>query len=234
MGDRKVKVKCKICEKEEIVCLSRSKSYNCCSRDCAGKFNSIKYQTKIEKICPICDKLFMVKQSHVKRRVCCSMECSKTYRSKFKIGENNSNYRTVNVIENGILKKNYDRYKDPYHKIVKDYFNVDKTFKGYDIHHRDNNHLNNEITNLVVLPRSAHMLLHRHMGNILMRAYVKNEISREMLFSLCDENEINFLKEIIDLNITHQVVIKQGELSENIIDDNQSSVYRNIYVNNLK
>lgn len=224
MGDRKIKVKCKICEKEEIVCLSRSKSYNCCSRDCAGKFNSVKYQTKIEKICPICDKLFMVKQSHIKRRVCCSMECSKTYRSKFKIGENNSNYRTVNVIENGILKKNYDRYKYPYHKIVQDYFGVKKPFKNYDIHHRDNNPLNNELTNLVIIPRSAHMLLHRHMGNILLRAYVTGKINKEILFSMCEENEIIFLKEIIDLNITQQILIKETNINFELIKNDYKHI----------
>src|ERR1035438_5007657 len=146
MGNRKIKVKCKICNKEELVFLSRSKKYNCCSRECMGKFKTINYSTKIKKECPICHNNFEIKKSAIKRRICCSYDCSKKYRSENKTGENNPNYKRIKTIENGVLKTIYSRYKDPYHKIVQDYFGVKKSFKGYDIHHRDNNHLNNELT----------------------------------------------------------------------------------------
>lgn len=47
---------------------------------------------------------------------------------------------------------------------------------------------------------------------------------------MCNEEQANFYKEIIDLNITHQVVVKQGELLESPEEDNQQpSIYRNIY-----
>ena len=37
-------------------------------------------------------------------------------------------------------------------------------------------------------------------------------------------------KQIIDLNITNQAVVKQGELLENLeVDDQQPSIYRNVY-----
>lgn len=46
---------------------------------------------------------------------------------------------------------------------------------------------------------------------------------------MCNEEQKNFYKEIIDLNITHQVVVKQGELLETPEEDNQQpSIYRNI------
>ena len=226
----KKEVTCANCNKTEMVNNCRAKKYLTCSRKCLGEYKSKKYSQKVEVTCPICEKNFTIKQSHVKRRVCCSMNCINEYRSKFRTGSNNPNYKLIETIENGIKKKNYNRYKEPYHKIVRDYFNVPTSIKGYDIHHRDCDDTNNEITNLVLLPRNAHMLLHRYLGNILLRAYAKNLITREMLFSLCTEEQVNFLKEVIDLNITNQAVVKQGELLENPeVDNQQPSLYRNIY-----
>ena len=47
---------------------------------------------------------------------------------------------------------------------------------------------------------------------------------------MCNEEQKEFYKQIIDLNIMHQVVVKQGELLESPEEDNQQpSVYRNIY-----
>lgn len=226
----KINVTCKVCGKNEMVFKSRSKKYVTCSTICLGKLNSKRYTTKVKNVCVICKVEFEVKLSHSKRRICCSNECGNKYRSIYKIGENNSNYRTISKIENGIKVKDYSRYKDPYHKIVKDWFGLKKLIKGYDIHHRDCDHNNNEITNLVLLPRSAHMLLHRFLGNILLRAYSKGLITKEILFSYCTEEQVIFLKEVIDLNIMHQAVVKQGELLENPeVDNQQPSVYRNIY-----
>lgn len=227
---KKINVICKNCGKNELVYNSRAKKYVTCSTTCMGEYNSKKYSTKIKKECPICNIEFQVKQSHSNRRICCSIECSNKYRSIYKVGENNSNYKTITKIENGIKHSDYSRYKEPYHKIVKDWFNLKTSIKGYDIHHRDCNPLNNELTNLVLLPRSAHMLLHRYLGNILLSAYGKGLLTKETLFSYCTEEQITFLKEVIDLNITHQAVVKQGELLENPeVDNQQPSVYRNIY-----
>lgn len=227
----KKEVICKNCGKKELVFNSRAKKYVTCSTKCMGELNSKKYSNKIKKECPICKKEFEVKQSHNKRRICCSIGCSNKYRSIYKIGENNSNYKTLEKIENGIKVKDYSRYKEPYHKIVKDWFGITKSIKGYDIHHRDCNPNNNDISNLVLLPRNAHMLLHKYLGNILLKAYANNLITKDILFSYCTNEQIIFLNEVIDLNITHQAVIKQGELLENHEDDNQQpSIYRNIYV----
>ena len=46
---------------------------------------------------------------------------------------------------------------------------------------------------------------------------------------MCNEEQRNFYKEIIDLNVKDQVVVKQGELLETHEDGNQQpSIYRNI------
>ena len=54
-------------------------------------------------------------------------------------------------------------------------------------------------------------------------------LNRDLFFKMCNEAQAKFYKEIIDLNVTRQVVLKQGELLENPEVDNQHpSIYRNI------
>ena len=74
----KVKVKCKVCGKEEFVFPSRAKKYVCCSKECMSKLNSIRYSQKIKCICPICGKEFYLKPFYYNRASthCCSKECS--------------------------------------------------------------------------------------------------------------------------------------------------------------
>ena len=46
---------------------------------------------------------------------------------------------------------------------------------------------------------------------------------------MCNEAQVKFYKEIIDLDVTRQVVLKQGELPESLeVDNRQPSIYRNI------
>lgn len=119
-----------------------------------------------------------------------------------------------------------------YH-VVKEYFNFPNLKaipKGYDIHHKDGNHNNNDSTNLVLLPRNVHMLIHRWFGNILINALHSGKITREVFFNLCNKEQKEFYEQIIDLDITNQVVVKQGELLETPEEDNQQpSIYRNVY-----
>ena len=54
-------------------------------------------------------------------------------------------------------------------------------------------------------------------------------LDRDLFFKMCNEAQVKFYKEIIDLDVTRQVVLKQGELLENPEVDNQHpSIYRNI------
>ena len=80
-----------------------------------------------------------------------------------------------------------------------------------------------------MLPGNVHMLIHRCFGNILISALHTNKLSREQFFNLCSDEQRLFYEQIIDLDITRQVVVKQGELLENPEEDNQQpSIYRNI------
>ena len=52
---------------------------------------------------------------------------------------------------------------------------------------------------------------------------------RDLFFKTCNEAQAKFYKEIIDLDVTRQVVLKQGELLESLeVDNRQPSIYRNI------
>ena len=54
-------------------------------------------------------------------------------------------------------------------------------------------------------------------------------LDRDLFFKMCNEEQVKFYKEIIDLDVTRQVVLKQGELPESLeVDNRQPSIYRNI------
>lgn len=147
-------------------------------------------------------------------------------------GKNNPNYKSI--IDKLKEISVSDRDPDLHKHVVKEHFGF-KTLKdlpkGYHIHHKDANHQNNNKNNLILLPQNAHMLIHRLFGNILINALHSGKMSRELFFNMCNKEQKEFYEQIIDLDITHQVVVKQGELLENPEEDNQQpSVFRNIYV----
>ena len=220
---------CKECGKHEMVCRSRAEHYVCCSRECSSKYKKKHNTTSVEKVCPICGKHFFVKPSQEKRRVCCSQKCVREYQRKTRTGENNPNYRAY-TIENGVKSKTYKRYKEPYRKIARDVLGVKSVPMGYDVHHKNADENDHRPENLVVLPRNAHMLIHRWFGNILINALHTGKITRETFFSMCTDEQKHFYEQIIDLNILHQEVVKQGELlGSSEVGNQQPSIYRNIY-----
>lgn len=131
-----------------------------------------------------------------------------------------------------MLKNTTVSNKDLHKHIVKEHFGfstLKQLPKGYHIHHKDANHYNNDKSNLVLLPSNVHMMIHRHFGNVLISALHSGKLSREQFFSFCSKEQKDFYEQIIDLDITCQVVIKQGELLENLeVDNQQPSIYRNI------
>ena len=231
----KVYVKCAECGKEEYVTPSRAKKYCCCSVECLGKYNSKRYNKKIELICPICGTKYFCKKSAQKHhRTCGSVECRSKWLTANRKGKNNSNYRKIEVelMKLSVYGDKHDKSKTTYQHVVKEILNlpsVKNIPKGYVIHHKDANHMNNNPENLVVLPKTAHRLVHTYFGNVLIKALHTNKITREEFFKCCNDEERKFYENIIDLNVTHQAVVKQGELLENPEEDNQQpSIYRNI------
>ena len=93
--------------------------------------------------------------------------------------------------------------------VVKEVLNlqsVTKLPKGYVIHHKDGNHDNNAPENLILLDKSTHILIHRLFGNVLINALHTGRISKEDFFELCNENQKEFYMNIINVNITNQIL----------------------------
>lgn len=231
----KVQVQCAECGKIEFVSQSRSKKYKCCSVECLSKFNSKRYNKQITLICPICGKEYACKQSKVlHHRTCGDDHCRKHWLKQTRTGKNNSNYRKIEIdlMNNSITEEKHSESKTTYQHVVKEILklsSVKNIPKGYVIHHKDANHMNNNPENLVVLPKTAHRLVHTYFGNVLIRSLHTNKITREEFFNCCNEEERKFYENIIDLNVTHQAVLKQGELLEHPeVDNQQPSIYRNI------
>lgn len=233
---KRVKVECAECHKVEYVAPSRARKYKCCSVECLAKYNAKRYSQKVELICPICGDKYQVKRSKVCfHKTCGKKECRHEWLSRTRKGKNNSNYRKVelDMMEQGINQRDHGKSKTEYLHVVKSVLklnSVTKMPKGYVIHHKDANHFNNMPTNLVVLPKTAHRLIHTWFGNVLINALHTEKINRETFFTICNEEQRKFYENIIDLDVTKQAVVKQGELLENLDEgDQQLSIYRNIY-----
>lgn len=231
----KVQVQCAECGKIEFVSPSRYKKYKCCSVECLGKYNSKKYNKQVLLKCPICGKEYRCKQSKIEHhRTCGDANCRRQWLKETRKGKNNSNYRRVEIelMKHSVSKEMHGKSKTIYQHVVKEVLKLPSTSKlpkGYVIHHKDANHLNNNPTNLVVLPKSAHRLIHTYFGNVLIKALHTNKITRDEFFKCCNDEERKFYENIIDLNVTHQAVVKQGELLESLEEGNQQpSIYRNI------
>ena len=231
----KILVKCAVCGKEEYVAPSRAKKYKCCSMYCLGQYNSKKYSKKIELVCPICGEKYLCKQSKIKHhRTCGSTKCRHEWLSKTRKGESNSNYKKIEfeLMSNSVTENKHSKSKTIYLHVVKEVLglpSVKSIPMGYVVHHKDANHMNNNPENLVVLPKTAHRLVHTYFGNVLIKALHTNKISKEEFFKCCNDEEKTFYENIIDLNVLHQAVVKQGELLERPEEVNQQpSIYRNI------
>lgn len=232
----KVKVECAECGKVEYVCNSRAKRYVCCSVSCLSKYNSKRYNQQIEMICPICgDKYYVAKSKINHHRTCGKQECRHKWLSMSRTGRKNCRYKNFeDILSNHIVtEEKHGISRNIYLHIVKNVLNLNSIKnipKGYVVHHKDCNHLNNNPENLVLLTKSVHRKLHTIFGNILLNALHTNRIDRNTFYKICNEEQRIFYDEIIDLNIMHQAVVKQGELLESPEEDNQQpSIYRNIY-----
>lgn len=216
----KTKVICKECGKEEMVTPSRAKKYVTCSTTCMGKFNSKRYGDKVEKICEQCNKTFLVKKSQAVRRKTCSKKChNESLPLKFS-GKNNPNFKDRKLTSDGYLFCDDSKIKI-HIKVVMNLFDIIQIPKGLHVHHRDCNKLNNKSSNLVVLSASDHVWLHKQFGNAVLDAFCNEKIDLETLAKWSSDYEKS--TKLLPLSIIEQsVVLKQGELLENLFkEDNQ-------------
>ena len=224
-----IKVICAQCGKEEWVTPCRAKNYVTCSKQCAAKHTDSKRE-KFVKICPICGKEFQVQQNEIDRRKTCSKDClGKLQSFEFK-GVNNPRYIQFSIDH---VKSSWVDNKRAHRHVVKLILGLGSERDipaAYCVHHKDCNHFNNDPHNLVLLPKTVHRYLHTKFGSVLIHALHTGLCTREQFFSFCNEEDKKFYEQIIDLDITRQVVVKEGELLENPEEDNQQlSIYRNVY-----
>lgn len=128
-------------------------------------FDSKKKQriyAKITKECPVCLKTFETYENSPKEKTTCSHSCSNTY---FRSGLDNPNY------------KNGNNYRTICFNFHKHECVICKESKIVAVHHYDENHNNNEISNLVPLCPTHHVYIHsKHKDLIIdiVEEYVSN------------------------------------------------------------
>ena len=113
-----------------------------------GRAKRFKYE-QIEKECPICGKTFTTGKGQPKEKQTCSYSCSNKY---FRSGQDNGRY-----IDgwNGQPEYRKIALEQHGHKCM-----VCSFSKIVCVHHLDENHNNNEPSNLVVLCPNCHTMIH--------------------------------------------------------------------------
>jgi len=133
---------CPICSKEFFTHPYRLKNTKvvCCSNDC--KFKLIQRNSTITRKCVICDKEFSFVKSNNKGKrpnIYCSHECM----YKGKITTKITFYRKIAF------------------ESLPHYCHFCNSKDTLQVHHKDHNRSNNEISNLVILCTSCHIKLHK-------------------------------------------------------------------------
>ena len=154
------KVQCIVCGKEYEITLQR---YNqkikentafYCSAECRSHKGSILCK------CANCGKEVWKTKSQFARsksgNVFCSSSCSTSYNNHFKVGEKHPNYTG-----NDYRKKAFDTYA---HKCAVCGWAENENI--LEVHHRDENHSNNDINNLVILCPICHKYLTLHIKQL--------------------------------------------------------------------
>ena len=162
--------KCEVCDKEKITRPSRVGRF--CSNECTAIYNRQRLDTGTYKNCEVCGTKFKTKPSHLERRRTCSNTCSGllkvqegkdcgTWNSNNKL-ENSHNWKGGRrVREDGYvyIRVSHDK-ETPEHRYVMEQFLGRKLLPEEDVHHKDENKLNNDPSNLEILTRSEHMSYH--------------------------------------------------------------------------
>ena len=217
-----MKLNCVICSKEFVRFGKQAKIAKCCSFECLGKLNKAVNNCN----CLQCKKDFHKKlsQRRTKHGDFCSTVCYGAWKSINLRGVNNANFRNVMYDTEGsriVWSDTLGRMK-MHHAVSFEYLNISKLPKGFCVHHRDCNHQNNTIENLVLLNASDHRWLHTQYGNATLWAFYNNKVKLEDLINW--SNDKQRAKKLLQLNIIEQKltgVFKLDELLEKPEEVNQ-------------
>ena len=146
------------------VCSIAHNNYKFCSRSCNSKFlrdhqlNGRK-KSGIYKICRFCEKMYYVEPKRKHTAKYCSISCG----SKSRAPEFSKKY---GFQPQNKPKRRYKQIKTPdgrhmlEHRWVMEQHLGRKLESWEQVHHIDNNPLNNDLSNLQILTRSEHRKLH--------------------------------------------------------------------------
>jgi len=126
-----------------------------------------KYNRKyllIEKCCSVCGSLFTTLSGHPREKTVCSRACSNTF---FRSGENNPNWKS------GGHSTNFPIYR----RICFDIWDQKCAVCGFDeivsVHHIDENHSNNDVSNLIPLCPNHHAMCHTSKNKASMKEKIR-------------------------------------------------------------
>lgn len=186
-----VEYKCEWCGEYFLAPPSRGKAKHiCCSKECQS---ALRKSQGLNCVCPVCDKRFHVKPSRLTERNCCSKECKHKYDSIAMIGEGNHQfglkgkdnptwksdikistygYRMIRVLDHPFRNSSdfvFEHRLVAEQYLLTEYNSVTINGKKYlkpelEVHHKDQNKLNNDPTNLLVLTKSEHRTLHNKLS----------------------------------------------------------------------
>ena len=191
-----VKKICEVCLSSFSVIPCRELTAKYCSRDCSDKS---KVSDK-ESSCSECGTMFHRKPSHrnknYKLGMFCSITCSAKFLSIAYLGENNPNnrnrltdhdgYRIYSPQASTVLTGKKVKIHTA---VAREILGVKTIPKGFHVHHRDCDVMNNNPENLAMLSVSDHVWLHKQFGSASLWAYSREKVSLDSLVSWSQDHE---------------------------------------------
>lgn len=194
-----------------------------CSRDCQRAFHG--WNNTPNASCGGCGKEMHVKPSKLAKMVhqpCCSRSCLANFRSGKYTGNKNPNFKAR------VLNHDGYRLSAPYasgfpshikesllHKAVAARALGVSKIKGFHVHHRDCDVLNNQPENLAVLGSSDHKWIHKQFGNATLWALMKGKLT-DVEMSKWSDNPTRALR-VLRICVEDQVAEDIGKIDEGVL-----------------
>lgn len=187
---------CEVCSVSFSVIPCRELTAKYCSKVCSAKSRvSVK-----ESSCSECGTMFHRKPSHRNKNYSLGMFCSITCMAKFMsvayLGENNPNnrnrltcpdgYRIYSPQASTILTGKKIKVHTA---VAMEVLGIKAIPKGFHVHHRDCDVMNNTPENLAMLSVSDHVWLHKQFGSASLWAYSREKVSLDSLVSWSQDHE---------------------------------------------
>ena len=146
---------CGVCYKEFY---SPKQDAPYCSMECSAKAR----RNRVEFTCDTCGKKFDVRASQAKNYNVryCSKKCMYKKQSEERRGAGTPWYKGGYISDKGYKVITVDRKKYQEHRYLMEQHLGRKLTRNEEVHHLDDNKLNNDINNLIVLSKADHTKLH--------------------------------------------------------------------------